>query len=252
MAAEPEPVPVADSKRRWLVPAGIGMAVVVAAVGATLLTLRTVAKPAAVPAPVTVTSVAPPPVPASPTYSPVEMVQADVKVSMQKKLDSDPDLKRLRLKVVDVMLVHKDGNEYKGIAHVRSKDGVVHDVPVEVTSDERNTMWETPPGSLDFAQDEPSPPPPVAAPPVSSPGETFKICPSGVTGVASADTSCAFADNVRSSWYASPGSAINAYSPVTDQSYLMRCVATATDIWPTATRCAGTNAQGTVLVVYFD
>jgi len=73
-----------------------------------------------------------------------------------------------------------------------------------------------------------------------------------LSGVASDDTSCAFADNVRSSWYASPGSAINAYSPVTNQSYLMRCSLTATDVWPRAQRCAGPNAQGTVLVVYFN
>ncbi|MBB3749916.1 hypothetical protein FHT44_002377 [Mycolicibacterium sp. BK634] len=240
------------SKRRWLVPAGVGIAVVVAAVGATLLTLRWSGdKPMSAPQPVTVTSIAPPPPSPSSQHSSTQMAEADVKSSMQKKLDSFKELASLKLTVVDVMLVHKGGNEFKGIAHIRGRDGVVHDVPVDVTSDESTTMWEAPPGWLDFA--EVKPPPPIAAPPpASSPAETFKICPSGLSGVASDDTSCAFADNVRASWYASPGSAINAYSPVTSQSYLMRCLLTATDVWPRAQRCAGTNAQGTVLVVYFN
>lgn len=150
----PAPEPAPDLKpskgRRWVALAGLGVAVIAAAVGATLLTLHLSGeKP--VSAPVTVTSVAPLPVPPTPSFAPVEVVQADVKASMQNKLNTDSDLKQLGLRVVDVTLAHKGGNEYKGIAHVRTKDGVVHDVPVEVTSDAQNTLWEAPPGWLDFA-----------------------------------------------------------------------------------------------------
>ena len=45
--------------------------------------------------------------------------------------------------------------------------------------------------------------------------EHFTICPSGVSGVSTADTSCPFADNVRRAWYGQPGTIVTAYSPVT-------------------------------------
>ena len=43
-----------------------------------------------------------------------------------------------------------------------------------------------------------------------------------------------------------------AYSPVTHQSYLMTCGPATTDVWAEAKRCVGTNAHGTLLVVYID
>lgn len=160
---EPGPDPGRSGGRRWLVPAGIGLAVVVVAAGSTLLTLRAADKP--VSAPVTVTSVAPPPPVPVPVKSPTEIAEFDVKASMQKKLDSFPDLKSWKLLVVDVVLVNKAGNEFKGIAHIKAKDGP-HDVAVDVTSDGSNTLWEAPPGWLDFTAPTPeaetieSPPPP--------------------------------------------------------------------------------------------
>ncbi|MGV0848583.1 hypothetical protein [Mycolicibacterium phlei] len=177
---------------------------------------------------------------------------------MQKDFDSDPDLSGL--KVTKVTLVHKSGNEYKGIATVRTSDGESHDVPVDVTADDNNLLWETPPGALAFAYPPPPsptvkpPPPPVVVPPppASAPLENFKVCPSGLSGVASDDTSCAFADNVRVAWYSSPGSAVMAYSPVTGQMYLMHCAPAITDVWSEAKRCVGTNAHGTLLIVYID
>lgn len=50
--------------------------------------------------------------PVAPTFAPAEVAAAMVKVSMQRKLDDDPNLKELDLTVVDVMLVNKAGNEY--------------------------------------------------------------------------------------------------------------------------------------------
>jgi len=67
----------------------------------------------------------------------------------------------------------------------------------------------------------PPPEPPAPAPPGRG---RFIVCPSGRDGVASAVTSCAFADNVRRVYYnqGQPDSLV-AYSPVTDESYLMQC-----------------------------
>ena len=89
---------------------------------------------------------------------------------------------------------------------------------------------------------------------VASPAsaDVFTVCPSGMSGVSTGDTSCAFADNVRWAWYSQPGSIVTAYSPVTHQSYTMQCTSTATNFWPVAKRCVGVNSYGVGLIVYID
>lgn len=82
--------------------------------------------------------------------------------------------------------------------------------------------------------------------------DPFTLCPSGISGVTTADTSCAFADNVSRAWYSQPGMAVLAYSPVTGQLYTMTCVSTYTDWWPEAKRCIGANTHGVALIVYID
>lgn len=248
----PEP-PVPTKRRNWLVPTALAVG---AAGIASAVTLAVVLWPRQSTAPSPPTVAAPtstqPPAPTTSTPPSIDMIADSVQSSMQKHFNSDPDLSGL--KVTKVRLVHKSGNEYKGIATVRTSDGELHDVPIDVTADEDNTLWETPPGAFAFAHDKPPPPPPVVKPPppASNPVENFKICPSGLSGVASDDTSCAFADSVRASWYSSPGSTVMAYSPVTHQSYAMHCVPAVTDVWPGAKRCVGTNAQGTTLIVYIE
>lgn len=79
--------------------------------------------------------------------------------------------------------------------------------------------------------------------------DQFTICPSGMTGVVTEDTSCAFADNVRYSWYAQPGTIITAFSPKTGQTYTMQCTNTMTDVWRNAKRCVGVNDSGYGLIV---
>lgn len=249
-APEPAPPP---KQRRWVVPVALAVGAAGVASAVTLGVVALSPRHEAAPPPPTVTVPVPVPSPtsATPTLPPIDMISKAVQSSMQKHLDSDRDLSGL--KVTKVRLVHKSGNEYKGIANVRTSDGVSHEVPVDVTADEDNTMWETPPGAFAFAQEKP--PPPVVVPPpppASAPVENFRICPSGVSGVASDETSCAFADSVRSSWYSNPGPSITAYSPVTHQSYVMHCLSAVTDVWPQARRCVGTNAQGTLLVVYIN
>lgn len=51
----------------------------------------------------------------------------------------------------------------------------------------------------------------------------FVACPSGHDGVASAHTTCAFADNVRAAYFTQSGNRVLAYSPATDSAYLMDC-----------------------------
>ena len=88
------------------------------------------------------------------------------------------------------------------------------------------------------------------APPASA--DAFTVCPSGRSGVATGDTSCAFADNVHRAWYSQPGQIVVAYSPVTKQTIRMQCTSTATTHWPEAKRCVGVNAAGAGLIVYID
>lgn len=77
----------------------------------------------------------------------------------------------------------------------------------------------------------------------------FTVCPSGMSGVATEDTSCAFADNVRYSWYSQPGTIVTAYSPITQKTYTMQCTSTMTTVWPEAKRCVGVNSYGAGLIV---
>jgi hypothetical protein len=55
--------------------------------------------------------------------------------------------------------------------------------------------------------------------------DTFMVimCPSGRDGIASAVTSCPFADMVRLAYLTQPGNVVTAYSPVTGQDCAMTC-----------------------------
>lgn len=67
-------------------------------------------------------------------------------------------------------------------------------------------------------------PPPAGAGPAPPTQGMFVICPSGHSGVATTVTSCAFADNVRRAYLAQGGPDVEAYSPVTGETYAMECV----------------------------
>jgi len=60
--------------------------------------------------------------------------------------------------------------------------------------------------------------------PEAQAGPGFLVCPSGVTGVATLQTSCAFADNVRTAYFSQDPPVVLAYSPVTRAAYFMYCV----------------------------
>lgn len=95
------------------------------------------------------TMLAPPPT--TSTIVPAPAVADIVKKGMQQKFDTDPDLAELGLTVLSLTLVHKAGNEYKGYADIRAGNGNVQDVPVEVTADPDNILWQLPPGWTAFA-----------------------------------------------------------------------------------------------------
>lgn len=82
--------------------------------------------------------------------------------------------------------------------------------------------------------------------------ENFTVCPSGSTGVASADTSCAFAEAVRTSFYWNPSWTVFAKSPVTGKYYTMQCSRTDTTGtgWSDSKRCFGLSDGGDALIVY--
>ena len=82
--------------------------------------------------------------------------------------------------------------------------------------------------------------------------ENFTVCPSGQSGVSTADTSCAFADSVRWAWYSQPGTIVTAYSPITHLAYTMQCTSTSTTFWYEAKRCVGVNGYGVGLIVFIN
>lgn len=117
------------------------------------------------------------------TLSVSDSAAATVRKSMQHDLDNDPNLGKLGLKVVDVKLVNKSGNEYRGIATVETRDGAAHDVPVDVTADGTNVLWETPPGAFIFAREQPPPPSKAPSSTTAYPAPSAPVgYPSSITG----------------------------------------------------------------------
>lgn len=248
----PEPLPVPDKPRgQWPVWVGIGVAVATAVASAVFVLTRPAGTanvtPAAPLPPARSSAMSTPTTTASTTQNTDELVRR-VKAMMQDKFDTDPELKKVGLKVIDIVLVHKTGNEYRGTATISGPGGTLQ-TTIDVTADGTSTMWEIDSSKLNFTPTPTAAPPPAAKP---DGAEDFNICPSGLSGAATDDTSCAFADSVRESWRYSTGNTVIAYSPVTNQEYMMHCTLTPTNVWARAMRCVGKNAQGTPLVVYIS
>jgi|GEM_PF-2040169 len=115
------------------------------------------------------------------------------------------------------------------------------------------TVTAAPPATVTVQAAPPPPAPEVKpAPALPPPGGTtvFTICPDGHEGVVGGHTSCAFAENVRRTFYNSGMSnTFTAFSPVTGDAYEMTCAgrypAYFTDGTTTiSTRCyGGDNAE---------
>jgi ABC-type uncharacterized transport system auxiliary subunit len=83
-----------------------------------------------------------------------EQIGEIVKTSMQKKFDSDAQLKKWHLSVNRVQVIKQSENRFQGIATV-VHEGTSHDIPVEITADDSNVIWQVQPGAFMFvAQNE--------------------------------------------------------------------------------------------------
>jgi len=79
----------------------------------------------------------------------VEGLQTQVKDSMQSKFSTDDQYAKYKMVVESVTLVASSGNTYDGIAKV-TFNKKQYDVPVSVTSDSKNLMWQTKPLAFSF------------------------------------------------------------------------------------------------------
>ena len=78
-----------------------------------------------------------------------EQIGETVKTSMQETFSSDPTFKAYNMRITSVIVVKESGNIYQGIARVMH-EGVSHSVPVKITADGQNVMWEAEAGAFLF------------------------------------------------------------------------------------------------------
>jgi len=77
-----------------------------------------------------------------------------VRQSMQHQLDTDQGLAQYHLSVHKVTVILEFGNDYQGLATIRTKKGTERDVPIHVTAVKDNVIWRTDPGAFLFAAQE--------------------------------------------------------------------------------------------------
>lgn len=82
-------------------------------------------------------------------------IESWVEKDLTSYLSTDTKLRPYQLHLVSVDLVHASGNEYTGFATVRTKSYAQHKVPITVTYDGDEGMWQTAPGSFLFLMNEP-------------------------------------------------------------------------------------------------
>jgi hypothetical protein len=78
-----------------------------------------------------------------------DQIGETVKESMQQTFDTDAQFKVWHLSVTKVQVIKQSDNQYQGIATVLY-EGTSHDVPVEITADDSNVMWQVQPGGFAF------------------------------------------------------------------------------------------------------
>jgi len=78
-----------------------------------------------------------------------EQIGQTAKMSMQETFDKDPQFSNWGLQVTNVHVLRQGDNRYQGIATVIHK-GQFHDIPVEITADGSNIIWQVAPGSFMF------------------------------------------------------------------------------------------------------
>lgn len=75
-------------------------------------------------------------------------LESDVKKSMQDYWDDPNNNFSFHVTVIKVSLIKAEGNKYEGVATMTADGGPQRDIPVHVTADDRNLVWNTDPGAL--------------------------------------------------------------------------------------------------------
>jgi ABC-type uncharacterized transport system auxiliary subunit len=78
-----------------------------------------------------------------------DQIGETVKTSMQQKFDSDAQFKEWHLSATRVQVLKQSENRYQGMATVMH-EGEPQDIPVEITADGSNVMWQVQPGAFMF------------------------------------------------------------------------------------------------------
>jgi hypothetical protein len=76
-------------------------------------------------------------------------ISATVKSSMQDKFNTDKNFSQYKLTVDTVDVMHASDKIYNGIANI-TYDGQKYSVPVKITADGGNVMWNTESGAFSF------------------------------------------------------------------------------------------------------
>jgi hypothetical protein len=74
--------------------------------------------------------------------------------SVQHQLNSDPGLYKYDLSVEKVTVIPEFGNDYQGMATIRTKKGTEREVLIHVTALKDDMLWRTEPGAFLFAAQE--------------------------------------------------------------------------------------------------
>lgn len=78
-----------------------------------------------------------------------EEIGETTKTSMQQKFDLDPQFRKWHLIVTNVQVLKQGDNRYQGIATIVHEGGA-HEMPVDITADGSNVMWQVQPGAFMF------------------------------------------------------------------------------------------------------
>lgn len=82
-------------------------------------------------------------------------IATQLKASVQHELATG-QMSEYRLQVADVSVIRVVGNQYKGIADIRTTRGALHQVALDVTADGDRVFWQTSPGAFFFVIQEQS------------------------------------------------------------------------------------------------
>ncbi len=121
--------------------------------------------------PIAGTPIAEPP----PVVSVEERAAAETKKAVQRYLDDDPATGALKLTVTQVLVIHVDGNEYRGMATVRTYKGTTRDAPVSIIVDGDNYIWESDKEGYQWVFDDGYPPGTIDEPTVIPGAEWISI-----------------------------------------------------------------------------